>query len=82
MAKKLLEGFVHYDDEFNIANALHDLYYYKQQTSGKRKANFWYWRQVLWSIPKNIYARLLWRFVMYKNYLKIALRNMKRHKGY
>ena len=69
LARKLLEGFVHYDDEFNILDTLHDLYNNKCETEGKRKANIWYWRQVLLSIPKNYYSRLIWRLVMIISYL-------------
>jgi len=82
LATKLLKEFTSYDDEFNIVDTLQDLYSYKHETDGKRKADLWYWRQVLFSITKNLYARSAWRFVMIKNYLKIAVRNIKKAKGY
>ena len=50
--------------------------------SGSFKADTWYWRQVLKSLPKIFSNILYWRTAMLKNYLKIAYRNLKRHKGY
>ncbi len=38
--------------------------------------------QILISTPKLIYAYLYWSFIMFKNSLKITLRNLKRQKTY
>jgi putative ABC transport system permease protein len=50
--------------------------------SGWAAANRWYWFQLFQSLPKIIFNSLYWSFVMFKNYLKITFRNLKRHKGY
>jgi len=52
------------------------------QESGPLKAVLWYWYQLLKSIPRFITTTIYWRTVMFKNYLKVTLRNMLRHKGY
>lgn len=49
---------------------------------GLRRARRRYWWEVLHAIPRFITESIRWRSVMFKNYLKIALRNMKRHEGY
>ncbi|NIM97268.1 MAG: hypothetical protein GTO24_04045, partial [candidate division Zixibacteria bacterium] len=49
---------------------------------GLRRARRRYWWEVLHAIPRFITESVRWRSVMFKNYLKIALRNMRRHKGY
>ena len=52
------------------------------QSSGSFKANFWYWKQIVKSIPSYIRNKSHWSFVMIHNYFKIALRIFQRHKGY
>ena len=45
-------------------------------------ACIWYWGQSLDATIKSIVFNLKWRFIMIRNYLKIALRNLTRQKGY
>jgi putative ABC transport system permease protein len=49
---------------------------------GLIRAKRWYWREVVKAIPRIITESVRWRSVMFMNYLKIAVRNMKRHEGY
>ncbi|MCP4726041.1 MAG: ABC transporter permease, partial [bacterium] len=49
---------------------------------GLIKAKLWYWKLIMISFPSFIYERLNGSMIMYKNYLKIAFRNLIKHKGY
>ena len=43
-------------------------------------AKHWYWMTALRSIPYSVGRSLAWSFVMLKNYLKIAVRNLRKYK--
>ena len=45
-------------------------------------AGLWYWMQIFSLIPRSVWNSVKWSIVMIHNYLKIAFRNLKRHKGY
>jgi putative ABC transport system permease protein len=49
---------------------------------GKRHARIWYWRQVIKSLPNIFNNSFYWSAAMFKNYIKIALRNLQKHKMY
>ena len=47
-----------------------------------RRARRWYWRRVLESIPAYMMDVIYWRFMMFGNYLKTTMRNIRKQKGY
>ena len=50
------------------------------QNEGKLKAAFWYWKQALKSIPLFLKTSIYWSYIMFKNYLKVSYRNLKKQK--
>ena len=46
---------------------------------GPLAARWWYWQQAVLSVPGFIRFSIYWRIAMFKNYLKIAFRNIRRH---
>jgi putative ABC transport system permease protein len=52
------------------------------EEKGPGQARRWYWGEVLGSLPGYLAFQGYWRFVMLRNYLKVAARQMKRHKVY
>ena len=42
----------------------------------------WCWLQVFISVLWLVKSQIIWSFIMFKNYFKTAIRNIKRHKAY
>lgn len=49
---------------------------------GRLWAMGWYWSQLIVSVPEIFITTVYWRIAMIHNYIKIALRNLLRHKFY
>ncbi len=52
------------------------------EESGIFRAKIWYWAQALKAMPSFVLNSFYWRHIMFKNYMQIAWRNLKRHKVY
>lgn len=46
------------------------------------KARLWFWAELIKSLPGFIKNKIYWSLTMFKNYFKIALRNIVKQKGY
>ncbi len=82
LAKALLWLFLNDEDYYQISGDFEESYRYRIKTSGVVKAQLWFWSQLLKSLPRFISDSIYWRSVMLKNYLKIALRVIKKQKLY
>lgn len=81
-AEKILE-YLLYDDVWKtILGDLQEYYDVLRESEGKAKADLWYWRQVLRYTPSKLIHKLYWTIDMFRQYLKIALRNILKYKGY
>jgi putative ABC transport system permease protein len=78
LLKWLLKG----EDYYEFVDDIDEIYQHLIDSKPKWKAKAWYSILVFESIPSIIQQIIYWRFVMIKNYIKIALRNFYRHKGY
>jgi len=50
------------------------------RSKGSLRAWLWYWGHLLKSIPVFLIDFIFWRFVMFRNYLKISIRNITKHR--
>ena len=71
----------HYTDSFLLGD-LEEEFRLKSRESDYKNARRWYRWQALKSLPSLLNNMIYWSLEMIKNYLKIALRNLARHKGY
>ncbi len=52
------------------------------RSSGRAFAELFFWFQLLHIVPVLLFQNLIWSFAMWTNYLKVALRNLLRYKGF
>lgn len=77
-----MEFFSRFDQTGNMIHNIEEEYCDIYSAKGKTHANIWLWKQTIKSIPRYIKTTIYWGGVMFSNYLKIALRNLRKHKGY
>ena len=82
IARGLLELFLRSDLKEQRLGDYEEIFKYKTETDGVVKAKLWYWNQTLRSIPKLIYDSVYWGIAMFLNYLKVALRGIRKQKTY
>jgi len=70
------------EDSISLAGDFEESFLCLVQTRGKIRAYLWYWFQVLISIPQFIIYTTQRSLDMFGNYVKIALRTIRRYKGY
>jgi putative ABC transport system permease protein len=82
LGKIVLWMFLEGEDYDQAIGDFQETYVDKLQTENKTKARFWFWGMLLKSLPGFIWDNLYWRGTMIKNYLKTALRVIRKQKLY
>ena len=81
-ANRLLSFFLKGSEGIEKLGDLEEGFWIKAEEDGIGKARLWYWWQVITTIPVSIKNSFIWGGIMFKNYLKIAVRNIKKYKTY
>ena len=81
-AQKLLRLFANKYEHETLIGDFDEMYQITIRERGRFFANQWYWRQIFKAMPAFLVYTIYWRFYMFKNYLKVALRTVKRQKIY
>jgi len=66
-------------ERFSIIGDLEEEYARRAAAVGSRGARLWLWGQIFLSTPAHIKNRAIWRLQMFKNILKISVRNFRKH---
>ena len=82
LARWLLETSTRYEDNFSIFGDFDEEFSQVAGQRGRIRGSAWYWKHVLRSLPYIIRDIWYWRIVMFKNYLKVAFRLIRRQKAY
>ncbi|MCP4724995.1 MAG: hypothetical protein GY863_08170 [bacterium] len=78
----LMKRLSHQYHQRSVLGDLEEVYYEIAEDQGVKIARKWYWRQPLMSIKHLMKSIIYWSTSMFKNYLKVIFRNIKRNKGY
>lgn len=81
-AEKILRFMLSSSEREGFSGDFEEIYNDYLEESGKTRAWLWYWGQIQEYFPRFIINLVFWEFNMFKNYLKIAFRNIKIYKGY
>ena len=82
IGEKLLRRLLPESERRALIGDYEELYKDLAERRGHFIASLWYWMQLCRTIPSVIHDTIGWGLVMIRNYLKIALRNMKKYKVY
>jgi putative ABC transport system permease protein len=78
----IFERFTRSEEKLTISGDMDEYYSDILEEKGVIRARLWYWNQALASLPVFTLHHIYWSLIMFKNYLKVAFRNFKRHKGF
>ena len=82
IASKILMRVLPLDESEFLFGDIKEIYKTLRESRGQFFAWLWIWGQVFLSSPRFIYYSTYWRIIMFQNFIKIVLRNIKRQKGY
>ncbi len=82
LGQKLLFSLTHYESEYSISGDCGEEYKERVKAHGKSRALVWYWGQVAYALAASCRLSLSIGASMFKNYLKITWRNIKKNKVY
>ncbi len=82
MAEWLLGRFLLLHNCSPVLGDFEELYNDMIESRGKAAADLWYWSQLAKSFPGFISGHAYWGFVLFRNYLKVTLRSIGRHRSF
>ena len=82
LAEKILRMMLSGSEKEGLSGDFEEIYKDIVEKRGRIRAWLWYWLQVIRYFPGFIHNSIYWSVAMLNNYLKVAFRNMRRHKSY
>ena len=71
-----------FGEEYAVLGDIQEMYGEIYDEKGWLNAQLWCWKQIILSFPQFIKNKIYWGCTMFKNYFKIAFRNLIKHKSF
>lgn len=68
--------------KIDLLGDLEEEFRFRQAENGLWRADLWYLSQIILPLPFIFLSNLKWSVIMFMNYLKIAMRNFRKHKAF
>lgn len=81
-AEWILKRWSFQSDAYSLLDDLEIEFLERLSEKGYQYASAWYVSHLIHALPELVLVDLRWRLTMFNNYLKIALRNIRKHKAY
>ncbi len=81
-AKKILKFLLNFNHPNAMMGDFNEEYSEISKSKGRIKADLWYFMQIPAAVPSFINNSIYWSLIMFRNYLTIAFRNLKKHKSF
>jgi len=78
----ILEKLVDESTRYTAMGDFEEQFILNAENKGILQALFVYWFQIIVTFPSFMFYSICWSFIMFKNYMKITLRNIRRYKTY
>ena len=78
----ILKHILPHTDMVSLGGDFDEIYNTIYEQEGWIAARLWYWAQLIITMPTIVNHLIYWRIAMFANYVKIAWRHIKKHKGY
>jgi len=82
IAEMILNRIALPDENFSVVGDLEEEYNEVLNKRGSLFSRCWYYIQVIKALFPFLHYFIFWRLVMFRNYMKVALRNLLRYKSY
>ena len=80
LAYWLLRRVLPRQDYIYLNGNFEDMYAHRVHKEGRFKTGAWIWGEIIKSLPGFLFDRFYWRMTMFKNYLTMTKRNIRKHK--
>ncbi len=82
LAEGLLRLLASRKNKTDLLGDIEEEYRYRRSQKGRLKADLWYISQIVFPIPFFMRTSVFWSFAILRNYTKVAVRSMRRHKAF